>query len=178
MFEILRGWKQVFNNPVTLPSIECDIHNQARYEFNKPFSSIKMEWGKSTEILPKLVPKHGKSIYWLDYDGSFQPYILEDVAIISEAIESGGVLALSFNCEPLKADILAGEHQIREQLIKMVSKEFVANNLDTRGWKSSKKLAIFLKHCIYDKIGLVLKSRNYSLSGSGLNLLFNMRIMG
>lgn len=144
-------------------SIEADVNNRARYEFNKPYSGITMEWGKSTEVLPKLVEKKGKSIFWMDYDGLFEKYMLEDVAIISEKIESGGVLALSFNCEPLKIDDTDRENDLREQLIKMVGKEYVANNLDTRGWKSSKKQAIFLKNCIADKIKLVLKSRNYGL---------------
>ena len=151
-------------NITEMTSIECDFHNKARYEFNKPFSNMKMEWGKSTEVLPKLVARPGKSIYWLDYDGSFEPYILEDVAIISETIESGGVLALSFNCEPLKVEMPTDENQLREQLIKMVGKAFVANYLDTRGWTSSKKLAVFLKRCISDKIELILKNRNYSLA--------------
>jgi hypothetical protein len=145
-------------------SIESDVNNRARYEFNKPYSGISMEWGRSTDVLPKLVAKQGKSIYWMDYDGSFEQYMLEDVAIISEKIESGGVLALSFNCQPLKIDEKNGENDLHEQLIKMVGKEYVANNTDTRGWKSSKKLAIFLKNCVTDKISLVLKRRNYSLS--------------
>ncbi|TRW99041.1 O-methyltransferase [Candidatus Methylobacter oryzae] len=145
-------------------SIEADVNNRARYEFNKPYAGITMEWGKSTEVLPKLVAKEGKSIFWMDYDGLFEKYMLEDVAIISEKIESGSVLALSFNCESLKIDKTDRENDLREQLIKMVGKEYVVNNLDTRGWKSSKKLAIFLKNCIADKIKLVLKSRNYGLS--------------
>jgi len=144
-------------------SIESDIHNRARYEFNKPYASIKMEWGKSTEVLPKLVTKHGKSIYWMDYDGTFEKYMLEDVAIISETIESGGVLALSFNCEKLKIDEVNGANNLHEQLVKMVGKEYVANNIDTRGWASSKKTAVFLKNCVADKIEHILKSRNYSL---------------
>ena len=54
-------------NILEMISIESDIHNQARYEFNKPFSDIKMEWGRSTERLPEIVINKKKSIYWLDY---------------------------------------------------------------------------------------------------------------
>lgn len=150
-------------NITEMISIESDINNKDRYEFNKPYSAIKMEWGKSTDALRKLVKQDEKSIYWMDYDGAFERYMLEDVAIISQTIGSGGVLALSFNCDKLKIDGENLENSLHDQLVKMVGKEYVPNKIDTRGWTSSTRIAIFLKNCIFDKIENILKKRNYSL---------------
>ena len=42
-------------------SIEADTNNRARYEFNKPYSNIRMEWGHSSEVLPKLAQSAKKT---------------------------------------------------------------------------------------------------------------------
>ena len=101
--------------------------------------------------------------------------MLEDISIISETIESGGVLAMSFHCDGLKIDSQDTNDSIREQLIKMVGNEYVENNIDPRGWKSSEKIAVFLKNCVMDKINSVLKKRNLSLF-NGNELQFQQKL--
>lgn len=76
-------------------SIEADTNNRARYEFNKPYSNIRMEWGHSSEVLPKLAQSAKKTIYWLDYDGAFEPFMLQDAAIVAEGISSGVIPPIS-----------------------------------------------------------------------------------
>ena len=147
-------------------SIEADSTNIERYEFNKPYSAIKMHYGKSTEVLPNIAPTLGKAIYWLDYDGVFSPYMLSDAAIIAKTIESGSIYCASFNCSSLLPPSHEKETQedIENKLIELVGKDYVQPGLDTRGWKQSRKLAIFLKECIRKEILKILKIRNIGIN--------------
>ncbi|WEK10643.1 MAG: hypothetical protein P0Y51_07245 [Candidatus Pseudomonas colombiensis] len=148
-----------------LISIEADTTNIERYEFNKPYSSIQMKFGKSTEILPQLSAQPGRKIYWLDYDGTFSPYMLDDAAIIAGTIESGSIYSASFNCSPL----ISGSHQndpsedIESKLVDLVGKPYVQPGIDTRGWKQSKRLAIFLKECLKKEMQKIITIRNTAL---------------
>jgi len=144
-------------------SIEADVTNKDRYEFNKPYSNVQMEWGHSSTVLPKLANSTKKTIYWLDYDGAFAEFMLKDSATIAESISSGSVFSLSFNCQPpIFTD--GNLDSLKDALIKQVSKKYIQSNLDLRGWKSARKMATFLKNCIGDEINSVLKSRNLSIS--------------
>lgn len=156
-------------------SIEADTTNRERYEFNKPYSNIRMEWGRSSDVLPKLVQSPKKTIYWLDYDGTFEPFMLQDAATIAEGICSGGVLSMSFNCQA--PEFLDGDiNSLKDALIQQVSKKHIPANLDLRGWKSSRTSAIFLKNCIKEEIGAILKNRNLSAENESRRLRFEQRL--
>lgn len=156
-------------------SIEADTNNRDRYEFNKPYSNIRMEWGHSSEVLPKLAQSAKKTIYWLDYDGAFEPFMLQDAAILAEGISSGSVFSVSFNCQP--PEFADGDiDSLKDALIKQVNKKNIPASLDLRGWKSSRNNAIFLKNCIRDEIGAVLKDRNLSEENSALKMKFEQRL--
>lgn len=143
-------------------SIEADSTNTERYEFNKPYSSIQMRFGKSTDVLPTLAETPGRAIYWLDYDGTFAPYMLDDAAIIARTIESGSIYCASFNCMPLISGSQQSEssEEIEKKLIELVGKDYVQPGLDPRGWKQSKKLAAFLKECLKKEIQKIITIRN------------------
>jgi hypothetical protein len=143
-------------------SIEVDSTNKDRYEFNKPYSNIIMEWGHSSERLPSIVRSQKRTIYWLDYDGAFEYFILQDASIIAEAACTGSVLAISFNCEPPKFEDKSVD-SLRDALLKQVGKDMVPSSLDTRGWKSIKTNATFLKNCLKNRISSDLTRRNYSI---------------
>ncbi|WP_342356132.1 O-methyltransferase [Pseudomonas luteola] len=145
-------------------SIEADSTNTERYEFNKPYSSIEMRYGKSTDILPAVSVIPGKTIYWLDYDGIFSPYMLRDAAIVSKTIESGSMYCVSFNCSSLVSPKDGAEINIEDKLIELVGKDYVQPGIDTRGWKQSKQLAIFLKECLRKEIQKIVNLRNINLS--------------
>lgn len=80
-------------------SIEKDEDNQDRFEFNKPFRCVQLEFGESNDVLPKLA-WDARSIVWLDYDGTLTGTVLKDVALLATNMVSGSVLALSYNVEP------------------------------------------------------------------------------
>jgi hypothetical protein len=82
-------------------SIEKDIDNGSRFEFNKPFACVKLEFGLSTGILP-LLDWEPRSIVWLDYDGILNQGVLEDVAFLAAKCCSGSVVIFSYNVNPMK----------------------------------------------------------------------------
>jgi hypothetical protein len=144
-------------------SIEADRNNKERYNFNKPYADITVVPGMSTDVLPSLGNVEKKTILWLDYDSTFEKYMLDDVAIVSKTLSSGSNLSVSFNTEAIFSDRDFDLEYLKDTLKKMVGEEYVSPTMDERGWKSSQRLAIFLKNCVMDKILSVLKKRNISL---------------
>lgn len=71
---------------------------KARFEFNRPYSSIQMKFGNSASVLPKI-SLETRSIFWLDYDTTLSASLLEDVALICAKASSGSVLIVSI-CIP------------------------------------------------------------------------------
>lgn len=61
-----------------LINIEENIDDKKRFEFNRPFSCIKLKWGRTCDILP-LENWTGKKIVWLDYETSLREYMFEDL---------------------------------------------------------------------------------------------------
>lgn len=80
-------------------SIERDIQNQERFEFNRPYRCIKLEFGESNEILPKLA-WDVRTIAWLDYDYKLEQAILTDVAFICSNAPSGSVIVVTVDAKP------------------------------------------------------------------------------
>lgn len=144
-------------------SIEADCTNTERYEFNKPYSCIKIRHGKSTDLLPEISDSNKRTLYWLDYDGYFEPYMLIDAAIVARSIAPGSVYSVSFNCTTPQWGPILTSTELEAKLIELVGKEYVQPNIDPRGWTSSKKLAAFLKNCLYKEIQKILSSRNIGL---------------
>ncbi len=77
-------------------SIEREEHDKIRFDFNKPFNCIDIEFGESQDVLPKL-SLHEKSIIWLDYDSKLDTRILSDLELVFYRLPSGSFLSLSFN---------------------------------------------------------------------------------
>jgi len=71
---------------------------QQRFDFNRPYNSIKMLFGKSTDVLPKLAWEP-RTIYWLDYDTTLSSEILDDIGMICAKAVSGSILIVSI-CIP------------------------------------------------------------------------------
>jgi hypothetical protein len=80
-------------------SIEKDKEAKERFEYNKPFGCIKIEYGASYDVLPKLA-WNKKSIVWLDYDSPLEKTILDDIDIVTSKLVSGSVLIVTVSAEP------------------------------------------------------------------------------
>lgn len=82
-------------------NIEAEETDKKRFEFNKPFANIDLQWGTSTEILP-TIDWNGKKIVWLDYDKALQEYMLEDIGTVFSTIEDKSFFFISCNSQMSK----------------------------------------------------------------------------
>jgi len=80
-------------------SIEKDTNAKERFEYNKPFRCIKIEYGNSYDVLPTLEWSK-KSIVWLDYDNPLDKTILDDIDTLTTTLVSGSVLIVTVSAEP------------------------------------------------------------------------------
>ncbi len=145
-------------------SIEEDIRNQNRFKFNRPFSCVRMEFGKSTSVLPKLSWRE-KSIVWLDYDGVLTSDVLNDISFCFANLQSGSMFIVSVNATPGTFDDTvppASRPRYRlEQLRDRVGEDKVpldVSGVDLSGWGTAK----IYKRIILNEIGETLSQRNIS----------------
>lgn len=85
-----------------LYSIEHDLGSKPRFDFNKPFSCLKMAYGSSNVELPNL-PWQGPTIVWLDYEGGFTQTVLTDLNTFAKKAQIGSALVITVNVERLTA---------------------------------------------------------------------------
>lgn len=83
-----------------LLSIEHDADNSSRFELNRPYSCISLDFRASEIALPSLDWSRN-SICWLDYDGAISTSILADLVTTARNAISGSFLAVSFNAHQL-----------------------------------------------------------------------------
>ncbi len=69
-----------------------------RYEFNRPFSEVVIEWGSTNERLPALALDE-PLIMWLDYCCSLNKNVLQDVRLLGEKLNAGSMLLISVNAD-------------------------------------------------------------------------------
>ena len=82
-----------------MTSIE-DTGRIERFEFNRPFASIEIEWGNTNERLPTLKLDE-PLIVWLDYCGPVDKRILPDVLLLGEKLLAGSMLLVTVNADTL-----------------------------------------------------------------------------
>lgn len=149
-------------------SIEGDVNNRKRYNFNKPFECIDVRFGHSNEVLPTLNLTK-KIILWLDYDYLFDSTMLSDLATITEQCPSGTVIFLSYNSDSYKLNDLKKEYPdiesgyYRRKFESTIGSEFIPVGFDERGWSDRKKYSKFLRGCIISQLEKVLSIRNPDL---------------
>lgn len=151
-----------------LISIEKDIENRERFEFNKPFNCIQIEYGLSNEVLP-ILPWDYKSIIWLDYDGHLDSQILDDINFIFSNLVSGSIVVITCNV-----------HYRPDQAYYVMKKDFgekFLNNIskdDCEGWNS----ASVVKNIIRAQISDTIETRNYPRKSTNkfkFSQLYNFR---
>lgn len=80
-------------------SIEKEESKKDRFEFNKPFSCIDIEYGDTSTVLPNLELDKNLNIIWLDYDGKIEDYVFSDLdSIVSNSL-AGTMFLISVNVE-------------------------------------------------------------------------------
>lgn len=86
-----------------LISIEgaSDTQARKRINFNKPFACIDVEFGWTTEVLPKLPwdKWQEKSIVWLDYVDKLKEFMFNDIDTVLFKVKPGSIFLISVNIE-------------------------------------------------------------------------------
>lgn len=85
-------------------SIEESLDDADRMRFNKPFNSVKLHMGHSSEILPYLKWSK-KTIIWLDYDDQLSAPLLQDIQTVCENALAGSVLIVTVNAHPPRTNV-------------------------------------------------------------------------
>lgn len=152
-------------------SIEGDTNNRRRYEFNKPFGCISIEYGNSKDVIPRLdlsLP----TIAWLDYDSRFNIEMLNDVTSMAEKLCSGSVFCLSYNSMVYSKEELKDQHGViakdayRKKLTEIVGEDNIPPGFDERGWTNKDNFSKLLRKSITSRIEKVLTERNSTLDQS------------
>jgi hypothetical protein len=140
-------------------SIERDVSNRKRFEFNCPFNCIQMVFGDSNEVLPTLTWQ-GKTILWLDYDGTLVSSMLTDVKFFCASAVPGSVIIVTVNAEPLELE----EQKPRlDELRKSLGKERVPPDVkeaDLSEWGTAR----VFRRIIVSEILETLSERNGGLT--------------
>jgi len=66
-----------------------------RFRKNVPLSCVKMEFGMSTAVLPKL-DFTKRSVVWLDYDDTLQRSMINDIETVGRTVADGSFVAVTF----------------------------------------------------------------------------------
>lgn len=83
----------------TLVSIERNVEDAERFEFNKPYKTIKILYGEASEVLPSLDWEQ-RSIVWLDYDSPLDVSMLGDIEGVIARATPWTVLIVTLDAEP------------------------------------------------------------------------------
>jgi len=140
-------------------SIERDISNRPRFEFNRPYNCIRMLFGESNEVLPTLA-WNAKTILWLDYDGSLESSVLTDVKYFCASAVPGSVIIVTVNAEPLELD----ERKPRlEELKKSLGKDRIPPDVTEEDLSEWGTASVFRRILASEVLG-TLSERNGGLT--------------
>lgn len=133
---------------------------QNRFNFNKPFHCIKIEFGQSVDILPKANWKD-KTILWLDYDGILNSNCLSDIRSFFSSAITGSFFILTINANPESygKDNIEREAKLKE-LIGEAKLPIPKKSVDY----SSVKLPFTIKNILDKEINKALGERNGPVS--------------
>jgi len=149
-------------------SIEERVKDKPRFEFNRPFNCIRMEYENSNTVLPRE-DWDKEVIIWLDYDKGLNIQKLQDIACVCTKAVSGSVLIVTVNARPV--DVLRNRDlETEEEMQQFRLKKFTENvgesrasdfsSTDLEGWN----LAKTYRKVILNEVDQTLADRNGLLS--------------
>lgn len=145
-------------------SIEGGGFVHEKVKFNAPYSFINIHHELTSDALTKI-DLTKKSLIWLDYDGTLDNYMFEDLALIFSKLPAGSIYLMSCNKE-LKSDE-TGEiytvQQFQDKFNSLVPFDIKEQDFSgTEDHKTIRKMFINL-------ISKIMKDRNRG----GENLVFH-----
>lgn len=153
-------------NICDMVSIEKNRDLRKRFDFNRPFHCVRIEYGNSNQVLPRLTWDK-PVIAWLDYDGQLTKSVMRDVNYVTSRAMSGSMLIVTVNAEGYRTkpseDIEEANRRLRQRF------EQQRGILLPPRYKSKHLQGISMaKTCrdlIHENIVSVLQSRNGSSTG-------------
>lgn len=80
-------------------SVEQYDDREHRIKFNRPYSCIKMKYGKTETVIPQMRWASKRHIVWLDYDDHLNLQMLTDVQYLAARVKSGSVIAVTVTAD-------------------------------------------------------------------------------
>lgn len=152
-------------------SIEGDIDNKEKYQFNKPFECIEVVMGMSNEALPKI-ELNKNFIVWLDYDFGIDISMLNDIGFLVENLMSGSVVLTSYNSiahkiGKLREDFGDEEASHKELLIRrltdLVTEAYIPENIPETKLSKAITFSKIVRDIFILKIKNALSDKNSAL---------------
>ena len=84
-----------------LVSIEKEQAKQRRFDFNKPYSCVRMFYGTAAQFLESQRMRWNRpTIMWLDYDYRLSHSVLADIDRVVEKVKPGSLLLVTVDADP------------------------------------------------------------------------------
>ncbi|MCF0072479.1 hypothetical protein LZD49_18500 [Dyadobacter sp. CY261] len=174
-------------------SIEKEQNAKSRFEFNRPFSCIKILFDSASNVLPRLNYDQ-PTIIWLDYDGKLDSECLSDLNSVCTKIQPGSVLLLTVNVQPEGLNLdnsqdgaspngSTASGRIHEHRLKVLQDQVSRSKVPARitGRELSLSgLPLVIREIMENEINTALENRNGLLPGDNrlrfqqtFNILYN-----
>jgi hypothetical protein len=142
-------------------SIERDEANEERFQFNRPFNCIRIEFGSSSDVLPRL-RWDVRTILWLDYDGKLDRDTLTDIKYACSSAPPGSMLIVTVNAHPERANGLSPSEiasRRLERLQENIGAEKIPGDVDGKALKGWGEAEV-LRRIIENEVLQTLSERN------------------
>lgn len=142
-------------------SIEDEVDHEERFNKNKPYSCVKLVFGKATKILPTMTWTE-RNIVWLDYEAALDEDAVADASYLSANLRSGSMLLITLNADT--SDTIPGAAKKKfDSLKKLVGQSMIrlgVGESDVVSWG----FARVCRDVLADIIQTTLTARNGGLS--------------
>jgi len=149
-----------------------------RYNFNKPFNCIKIDFRESNQVLPGLEWQK-PVIIWLDYTDALNSEILSDIDTVIRNAKAGSAIIITLNAESQIYDNNDNHPSNFNRLD--VFREVIGASRVPRGVKvnqiSNKEIVNLYREILIEEIKKLLYERNSGNTETNLNFqqLFNFK---
>jgi hypothetical protein len=137
--------------------IELVESAKPRFEFNRPFRTIRLRWGHSNDVLPG-VPMRERAICWLDYDGKLDGTCIKDLRSFVTRARSGSALIISVRAQNLARDLgVDGNDNEEEEVKAFLTEHFESRHVppvpeSLGGWKTAQLFTSILRNVVAETI--------------------------
>jgi len=138
-------------------SIEKEMTSRERIKFNKPFACIRVEFGETTDVLPRLDWSRA-AVVWLDYDDKIDARKLDDLVYLSHNLASSSVVIVTLPARP--GDFPAGRPPDLKHRLHLISEAVEGRVPDSLRPRDTRDLPESLRRIVDTAIREALAMRN------------------